>query len=216
MKIKVWDAPQRVLHWLLAASFAGAWMTSEGEAWRLVHVTLGYTVAALVGLRIAWGFAGARHARFANFVRAPSAALAYLRGVLAGRPEHHAGHNPAGGLAILALLGAGLAASLTGWFAYQDIGGEPMTHAHEALANAMLAVVLLHLAGVLTGSLVHRENLALAMLTGRKRGERSQAIARTRPWLAAILVCAVLGFWWQQLHVAPSPATLVQYAHTSR
>jgi cytochrome b len=44
--ILVWDAPVRVFHWLLAASFIGAFVSAESERWRLLHVTLGYTVVA--------------------------------------------------------------------------------------------------------------------------------------------------------------------------
>ena len=71
-KVLVWDAPVRVFHWLMVASFAGAYLTAESERWRLLHVTLGYTMAGLVAFRIVWGLVGTRHARFASFVRGQS------------------------------------------------------------------------------------------------------------------------------------------------
>ncbi len=119
-KVLVWDAPVRVFHWLMVLSFAGAYLTAESERWRLVHVTLGYTMAGLVAFRIVWGLIGTRHARFSSFVRGPAAIAGYVRGLVRGRPEHHVGHNPAGALAIVALLGLTLVVTATGWATYND------------------------------------------------------------------------------------------------
>lgn len=166
--IPVWDLPVRLFHWLLALCFACAWLTSESEHWRQWHVAFGYTMAGLVGLRLVWGLVGSRHARFASFVRGPRAAGAYLRSLLGPRPEHYLGHNPAGGLAIVALLALILITAGTGFATYNDLGGEWLEEAHETAANALMLLVGVHLAGVLVGSLVHRENLVRAMITGRK------------------------------------------------
>ena len=66
-RVLVWDAPVRLFHWLTVLSFAGAYLTAESERWRLLHVTLGYTLAGLVVFRLLWGLVGTRHARFASF-----------------------------------------------------------------------------------------------------------------------------------------------------
>ncbi len=129
---------------------------------------LGYTMLGLVAFRLLWGFVGPRHARFASFVRGPAAVVRYLRSLLTSAPEHHVGHNPAGAVAILLLLGIALAAIASGWATYNDLGGHWLEEAHEFLAGAMLAVVGVHLAGVALSSWLHRENLVAAMLTGRK------------------------------------------------
>lgn len=204
--VLVWDLPVRVFHWLMAACFAGAWISAESERWRLLHVTLGYTLAGLVVFRLLWGLFGTRHARFADFVRGPRAVLQYAGSMLRGRPEHHVGHNPLGGLAIVAMLALGAAVTASGWAGFQDLGGEWLGEAHELLASLMLAVVGVHVLGVLAGSWLHRENLVRAMFTGRKAGTADDAIARTRRPVAAALVIAVAGFWWLQWQQAPAPA----------
>jgi len=167
--VKVWDLLTRVFHWSFAACFAGAWLTAESERFRDVHVMLGYGMLGLVAFRLLWGFVGPANARFSNFVRGPAAIGRYLRSLLGPRPEHHLGHNPAGAVAIVLLLGLALATIAAGWATYNDLGGKWLEESHEFLAGAMLAVVGVHLAGVAASSWLHGENLVAAMLTGRKK-----------------------------------------------
>ena len=204
-KIRVWDAPVRVFHWLLVLSFAGAYLSAESERWRLLHVTLGYTLGGLVAFRLVWGLAGTRYARFANFVRGPQAVLAYLRSLRTKLPQHHLGHNPAGAVAIVLLLLASVALVASGWAIYNDVGGEWLSELHELAANGMLLLVAVHIAGVLWGSLLHHENLVRAMVTGQKNGAPADGIRRGWTGLAVVLVLAVLGYWWLQWQSAPEP-----------
>ena len=194
-RILVWDLPTRLFHWLLAGTFAGAWLTAESERWIDVHVMLGYMFAGLIAFRLLWGLVGTRYARFSSFVRGPGAVLSYLKSLLTFRPQHHVGHNPAGGWAVLALLGLGIVTALAGYFTYADYGGHWLEELHEGAASAMLGLVFLHIAAVVVSSLLHRENLVRAMITGLKRGAHSQAIRRPQ-WIAAgALLLAVAGFW---------------------
>lgn len=196
-KILVWDWPVRIGHWLLVGAFILAWLTGESETWRLVHAYAGGTLVGVLLFRLIWGVTGTRHARFASFVRGPNAAIDYLKGLLNGRAPHTAGHNPAGGWAILALLALGLLTGASGWLVYQDLGGGFVEEAHEALAAGMLAVVLVHVGGVIVGSLAHRENLVAAMLSGVKRGAPGEAIASARPWAIPLLLAtaAACAMW---------------------
>lgn len=202
VRVLVWDAPTRLFHWLMVLCFAGAYLTSESEVWRLVHVTLGYTMVGLLGFRLLWGLIGTRHARFAAFVRGPRAVRQYLGGVLQGQPEHHTGHNPAGAWSILAILAMTAAVGGSGWANYNDLAGEWVAELHELVANAMLLIVGVHVAGVLVSSHLHRENLARAMLTGRKTARAEDGIGSAWWSLAALMLAAVLGFWWLQWHGA--------------
>lgn len=202
-KILVWDFPLRVFHWVLVASFFGAWLSAESEQWELLHVTLGYTVLGLVLFRLVWGVLGTRYARFSSFVRGPSAVGRYLRSLLRSKPEHYIGHNPAGAVAILALLLLGLAVGVSGWATYATAGGEAFEEVHDVLATIMLVVAGVHIAAVLAASWLHRENLVGAMFTGRKRGRPQDGIRRSWLGLGLLLLAAVLGFcWWQLSHPA--------------
>ncbi len=211
--VLVWDAPLRVFHWLMAATFVGAYLTAEDESWRTVHVTLGYTMAGLVAFRIVWGVIGPRWARFSSFVRGPAAVARYVRSLLRGTPEHHTGHNPAGALAIVAMLGLAWIVATTGWLVYNSAIGERLEESHELAANLMLAVVVLHLAGVLLGTWLHRENLAKTMVTGVRSAKPTDGIRSSRRGIAALMIVAVLAFWAFQWQASPSHPGAVPGSH---
>lgn len=202
-KILVWDAPTRLFHWLMVLSFAGAYITSEGERWRLVHVTLGYTMGGLLAFRIVWGLVGTRYARFSNFVRGPQAVMAYLRSLHDRSPQHFIGHNPAGAIAIVLLIVTGTVIVASGWATYNEVGGEWLSELHELAGNAMLLIVGAHIAGVAIATYLHRENLARSMVTGTKIGIPSQGVRVARWTVAFVMALCVLVFWWLQWQSAP-------------
>ena len=192
-RILVWDLPTRLFHWLFALSFAIAFLTAESERWRDVHVLAGYVLLGLLAFRLLWGFAGSRYARFAQFVRSPRGILDYARSLLRGQPRHYLGHNPLGAVAIVGLLALGLVSGGSGWLLYEEIGDEWMEELHETASNAMLALVVLHIAGVGLASWLHRENLLGAMITGRKRGPARDGIPDARGRAAAVLGLVLAG-----------------------
>ena len=196
-KILVWDWPVRLGHWLMVGGFIVAWLTSDSETFRLVHAFSGSVVVAVALFRLPWGFIGTRYARFVDFVHGPGSVITYLRSQLRLEPDHHTGHNPAGGWAIMLLLALGIATGIIGWAMYNEIGGEWLEDLHEGLAVTMLTVVIIHVAGVLSGSLLHGENLVRAMLTGYKQGSPEEAIPSARPLTAIILLAWVAAAsWW--------------------
>jgi cytochrome b len=196
-KILVWDWPVRLGHWLMVGGFIIAWLTAESETFRLVHAVSGGIVLAVATFRLPWGFIGSRYARFVDFVRGPTALKEYAASLLKLEPAHHVGHNPAGGWAIVLLLGLGILTGLAGWANYNDLGGNWLEELHEGLAATMLTVVFVHLIGVASGSLLHGENLVRTMITGFKSGLPEQAIPSARPIAAALLLIWVAAAsWW--------------------
>jgi cytochrome b len=196
----VWDPLVRFGHWALVAGFAVAYFSAEEEAGGPdpLHVWGGYVVGGIVVLRVLWGLVGPRHARFSDFVCSPIKALVYLRDLLMGRrTRRYVGHSPAGGAMVIALLVCLAATVTTGLIAYGEQGKGPLAAAlvtdvntntneaghpgrpenaigelHALLADITAALVIAHILGVAVASFVHRENLVLAMISGRKRRAR--------------------------------------------
>ena len=176
----MWDPFVRVFHWTLVIAFTIAYLTEEDLL--TVHVWAGYVVGVLVAARVVWGFVGPEHARFSDFIYAPSTTLRYLRDLLLFKAERHLGHSPGGGAMVIALLVLLAATVITGLVVYggdQQAGplagivseatGEAWEEVHEVIANVTLAFVFAHIAAVIFASFAFRENLPRAMITGYKR-----------------------------------------------
>lgn len=213
--VLVWDIPTRVFHWSLAAAFTTSYLTSESERLAAIHVTSGYVLLGLIAFRLVWGLIGSRYARFSEFVRGPAAVIEYLKSLLSRSPRHFIGHNPAGAVAIVLLLGLGLATGGSGWAMYNDLGGEWLEEVHEVCANAMLLVVIIHVLGVIASSLLHKENLVRAMVTGRKQGATEDGIGRGNGFFALLLAAAVAVFGWSTLQDA-SKAAPAKFGHDKK
>jgi cytochrome b len=166
--IPVWDRFVRVAHWTLVLGFAVAFLTEHGN---LTHRIAGYAVAAVVAMRIWWGYHGPERARFANFVPTRQQLMVHIDNVVHGRDTRFIGHNPAAGAMIAVLLALMALLSLTGWMLTTN--GFHQLHwlkeLHEGAANVALGLICLHVAGAIFESLRFHENLPWSMVTGRKR-----------------------------------------------
>lgn len=183
--VKIWDLPIRLFHWLLVASITAAAVTGWllPASWLQLHLIAGTVIGCLVLWRIVWGFTGTRYSRFRSFAFSPRATAAHLKDLIEGKVQREAGHNPLGALMVLALLGCISTIVLTGVVvlggqfkqgpmkAFVSFAGA-MTYRemHSVVAIALLVLVGGHLAGVIFESWRTRENLASAMVTGKKRG----------------------------------------------
>ena len=213
----VWDLPLRAVHWLIALAVAGCWATHyAGVEWFAWHRRLGYAVLVLVVFRVAWGFVGTRHARFASFLRGPRAMLDYLRG---RAPAPPVGHNPLGALAVIAMLAVLLAQAATGLYANDEIMNagpfygwvDPglsnrVTTLHRLNSDLLLVLIALHAAAVAWYVAVRRQPLLRAMVTGTKPAALvppEQAVAGSRPILALVLVTALAGALALAIRAAP-------------
>ncbi len=183
---KVWDIFIRLFHWSLVATFTISYLTEDD--FPTIHVYTGYTMMALIALRLIWGFIGSRYARFSDFVIRPSAVIAYIIEVYQFRAKRYLGHNPAGGAMVVALLLSLTMTLLFGLLTYgvAEFSG-PLAglansinnsvanlfkEMHEFFANFTLILIIFHVLGVILTSLQHNENLIKSMITGYKQTKK--------------------------------------------
>ncbi|HUF20929.1 MAG TPA: cytochrome b/b6 domain-containing protein [Burkholderiales bacterium] len=182
-KTRVWDLPVRLFHWLLVALVVCQVVTvSIGGLAMEYHALGGYAILTLVVFRIAWGLFGSRHARFSSFLYGPKAVAAYACGLLRGKPQRYAGHNPLGGWSVMLMLASLLVQTISGLFADDDIlmrgplarhvSGDTvslLTKIHDTNAIVLFTLIAIHIAAVLFYLMFKRENLIGPMFSGYKR-----------------------------------------------
>ncbi|MDY6948674.1 MAG: cytochrome b/b6 domain-containing protein [Pseudomonadota bacterium] len=210
--IRVWDWPVRLTHWLFVFCIVVSWWSAEQRVMQW-HLYSGYTLLGLLIFRIYWGFAGSSSARFSHFLRGPSGVMAYLR---ESREAHRdAGHNPLGGWSVAAMLVLMLVQVSIGLFVSDVDGLEsgPLSHLvsfdtsrtlaeiHELVFNVILTLIGLHIVAILFYLLVKRDNLIVAMLTGRRRAGgpagRMSAMRAVPAWrVIPGIVLAGGVVWW--------------------
>jgi cytochrome b len=207
-RVRIWDLPTRLFHWLLALCVAGSLVSVQlggnAIAW---HFRFGYAILALVLFRVIWGWVGPRYARFASFPPDPAAAIASLRGA----PHDGAGHNPLGAFSVYALLAALAFQAASGLFANDSImwdgplknlvsseTSDRITTLHRLNRFVLLGLIGLHLAAIAWHALRLRERLVRPMIDGDRRyppgaplPEPARDDARIRLVAAALLaLCA--------------------------
>jgi cytochrome b len=206
-QVRVWDLPTRLFHWALVlcviGSVASAKLGGNALVW---HLRLGYAVLALVAFRVLWGLVGGRWSRFTSFLYSPAALLRYLRGRPRDGERFDVGHNPLGGLSVLAML-AGLALQAGSGLIADDeiattgplqrfVSGEvslAWTSYHKSYGQwGLYLLIALHLAALAYYALAKRRNLLAPMISGDKRLAPTAAPARDSA-ATRLLALALLG-----------------------
>jgi cytochrome b len=199
-RVKVWDLPTRIFHWLLVALVAFSWWSGEqGYGWMRWHFWSGYAVLTLVIFRIFWGFVGSSTARFSDFVKGPRAGLHHLSALVRPGKTGDVGHNPLGGWMVGLLLVLLLVQAGTGLFAedanlnagplsllVSEQASKTLSNIHELVIKFLLVAIALHVLAVLAYLVFKRDNLVSAMFSGKKELDVPQGAEprMASPWLA--------------------------------
>lgn len=205
-KSYVWDLPTRLFHWSLFILVCVSLYTGFTGGFTVMdyHMLSGYSILTLVAFRVAWGFVGSRNSRFTTFIKGPSQVVAHLKEWR--RPANQVGHNPLGGLSVVALLIVLAVQAATGLFANDDIltegplvhlvsddTSDALTEIHEANLWLLITLVVLHLAAIAYHRLVKKDNLVLPMITGWKGVGQDVPPERNNVLLAGLLLGMAAG-----------------------
>ncbi|MDN4017175.1 cytochrome b/b6 domain-containing protein [Zwartia panacis] len=195
---KVVDLATRTYHWLFAASFLGAYLSADSEKFRLLHVTLGYTMIGLLGFRLVWGMFGPRHMRLSAMFRKLKG-LKPLREAFRSGQLLQASHlkqsaNLLMSWVIVALLISVIPLTLSGYAVYHELAGKWLEEIHEFFGELMLWMVVIHLIMIAVVSLLRRTNLAQSMITGSVSGTGPDLIKSEYSVVSVVILMSVLAW----------------------
>lgn len=207
----VWDAPVRLVHWLLAGLIAFSWWSVHNHHtdW---HIWSGCAILTLLIFRLLWGVVGSSTARFASFVRGPKSIMADFRGRWTG-----IGHSPLGALSVLVLFGAVAVQVGLGLISEDEDGlytgplyrlvstdtSDKARDIHELWFNVILGLIVLHVGAILFYRLRGRR-LTKPMITGRAVVDPDAAPMRPGKWWVA-LICLAIGIGVTRWVIAGAP-----------
>lgn len=210
--VRVWDIGIRLFHWglvlaVLVAAVTGFFGSPQATK---IHLIAGTSIAVLLLFRIVWGFFGSTYARFRNFIFHPSLMIARIHEIRAGRHVRYLGHNPLGAamvfakLIVLTIIITTGAVVLGGVLKQGPLAfltpyavGSIVKEIHQIFAFILVAMIALHLAGVLYETFAAREKLVPAMISGLKAAEPHHdrpKIVQAKPIAGLILFASVMAF----------------------
>ena len=215
-KIKVWDLPTRLFHWILVACFAFLFLSGDTGFLFEWHSVIGIAVLALLLFRIIWGFVGSTTARFSSFIFSPASVIAYAKTLLSRTADPHAGHNPLGGLMVFAMLAGLLFQGFTGLFTTDDILVEGPLYGyvdedtaewfgslHHQSFEILMPLVVLHIAAIIFYRVYKKTNLVKPMIDGYRELPEAEAgtLKMASAWVGIVLMAAsyallYFGFKW--------------------
>jgi len=192
----VWDLPVRLFHWLLVAGLFGAVVIVYGFGDHSpqfpYHALFGLTIVLMVVLRIIWGIAGTRYAKFSSFLYGPGKVISYLKDVFTNGSNSYTGHNPGSSWAIFVMLICILMLGITGFRMGQ--GFEEVKKFHEFFATLLLVTVGAHILGIIIHTIRKKENITASMIHGKKEVEEKDSIPSAKPIIAILFVLITLAW----------------------
>jgi cytochrome b len=189
MKTYIWTIPTRLFHWLLAISFAVAFLSGGEEEYLNTHAAFGILIGGLILFRLLQGLFGPRYARFSDFPVTPGKLTGFLKDMKMSKLQHP-GHNPLAALVMLGIMIAALLSAISGMLLAESSGTalfglnfstsmdqDRLEEFHEFIVHLFLVLVGIHLSGIIVDTLFHSEHKTVfSIFTGYKKMDGKPAV----------------------------------------
>ncbi|MBB1125686.1 cytochrome b/b6 domain-containing protein [Thiospirillum jenense] len=200
-RIKLWDLPTRLGHWLVVIAVTAAIITGLlGGEWMTWHGRVGLFICGWLTFRLIWGVIGSTYAQFRQFIPNRAAIVAYLLGTW-----HGTGHNPLGALSVVALLTLLGLQTASGLVADDDIAfrgplsalvssdlSATLTSLHRQSAWVLIALIALHIIAIALYTRLRNTPLVRQMFTGWHETSTATAQSARGGGAVALIVALAL------------------------
>lgn len=198
-KIKIYDLPIRIFHWLFAGLFVTSFFIAEviddDSLLYTYHMLAGFLMVFLIVLRVLWGIIGTKYARLSAYKLSPSDLIKYLSSILNSKSKKYIGHNPASSYAALAMFVFTFGLVLSGVFMTAGFGEDVFEDVHELLATGFIITIIMHILGVVIHQLKHKDGMILSMFNGSRVSHEVNAGIKGNQYVAAIVfIGAIIAF----------------------
>ncbi|MCK9455518.1 cytochrome b/b6 domain-containing protein [Sulfurimonas sp.] len=229
MKSYIWSLPTRVFHWLFVVLILLAFLTDDDKLLNY-HAIIGYGILTLLVFRFFWGYLGPKYSRFKDFPMALRDIKEFISNIFSSK-QRYIGHNPIAsyvmiGIFIVVFLtiitgiltfgiqeGKGLLSSLNSGF-FKEM--ELFEDIHEFLSSILIALIVLHLLGILSDRVLHAKHDTLnSIFSGYKVTKEDESIKLTifQKLLATLFLAIFIAFLLFNLITPSNP--LIASSHKS-
>lgn len=190
-KSYIWSLPTRVFHWLFVLFILFAFLSAQEDRWLDYHAIIGYAVLILLIFRIIWGIIGPKYSLFKDFPIGKNNVKEFLNNIFESN-QKYIGHNPMASYVMISMFVVAILITITGILAFgiQEGKGilsflntsffkemELFKEIHEFLTSLFIALIIAHLAGILTDRLLHKKHETLnSIISGYKVTQENESI----------------------------------------
>jgi len=180
----------------MASTFGLAYITSEMDGLRLVHVTLGYTLGLVFAVRVFWGLVGPRRVHLRVLIEKLRGLSDFAQNLQ--RYDWRSALHMVLAVTVVALLALVLPVIASGYMTYFKLQGQWTEEVHEVFGNMMLLVVSCHVAAVVLLSLGNSERQIRSMLTGYVEDKGPNLVTNNLMAVATAFLLLIISLWtWQ-------------------
>jgi len=203
MKTYIWSLPTRIFHWLLVITLVAAYAFSDEEEFLNLHTAFGYAAGILVVYRVIWGVIGPRYSRFKDFPVEFGEIREFISDMRSSKLKH-IGHNPLASWVMIGIIIISGFIAVSGMmilaekgvanfkFLITGIPTDTIKEVHETLVSILIALVILHLLGLIVEFLTNRNRgTVMSIITGYKNVQAEPAGLTLFQRIFSIVVLAV-------------------------